>query len=180
MPVDVERVSIGLTSVLVGEDYLEDVALANPFPGFRQDREPAIPVGHLHRQPGLPPVCGLPLLQPRCYPVQSLGSFAGVVRQYGNGQAEALVIEHDVGGRQDQPGNLYRDVMTDHDRESLVGNIVEHLKGAQKRIQLRQAALFLKVDADYGAQVATGLGLDLEEVERLASMSQEDRVKATS
>lgn len=35
-----------------------------------------------------------------------------------------------------QPGNLYRDVMTEEDREHLVGNIVSHLGGAQERIQL--------------------------------------------
>jgi catalase len=70
--------------------------------------------------------------------------------------------------------------MTDTDREHLVGNIVAHLGGAQKRIQLRQTALFFKADPDYGRRVAKGLGLDLKKVKRLASMSQEQRVKATS
>ncbi|MEW5747582.1 MAG: catalase [Candidatus Thermoplasmatota archaeon] len=79
-----------------------------------------------------------------------------------------------------QPGALYRKVMTETDREHLVGNIVAHLGGAQKRIQLRQAALFFKVDPDYGRRVAKGLGLSVKEVEGLAKMSQEDRVKATS
>jgi catalase len=79
-----------------------------------------------------------------------------------------------------QPGNLYRDVMTEQDRENLVGNIVGHLGGAQKRIQLRQTALFFKADLDYGRQVAKGLGLDAKEVEKLAQMSQGDRVKATA
>ncbi|GAI97768.1 unnamed protein product, partial [marine sediment metagenome] len=32
-----------------------------------------------------------------------------------------------------QAGNLYRDVMTGQDRENLIGNIVDHLGGAQKR-----------------------------------------------
>ena len=79
-----------------------------------------------------------------------------------------------------QAGTLYRKVMTDKDRENLVANIVGHIKGAQKRIQLRQAALFTKADADYGERVAKGLGLDVNEVKRLAAMSQEDRVKATA
>ncbi len=79
-----------------------------------------------------------------------------------------------------QPGELYRRVMTDTDRQHLVGNIVAHLGGAKKRIQLRQAAVFYKVDPDYGTRVAKGLGLDLKEVKRLAAMSQEDRVKATA
>ncbi len=79
-----------------------------------------------------------------------------------------------------QAGNLYRHVMTDRHRENLVGNIVDHLSGAQKRIQLRQTALFFKADADYGRRVGEGLGLELEEVERLAGVSQEERAKATS
>ncbi|UCE36438.1 MAG: catalase [Thermoplasmata archaeon] len=78
-----------------------------------------------------------------------------------------------------QPGNLYRDVMTDQDRENLIGNIVDHLGGAQKNLQLRQTALFFKADADYGRRVAAGLKLDIKEVEKLANMSQEERVKAT-
>jgi catalase len=79
-----------------------------------------------------------------------------------------------------QAGALYRKVMTDADREHLVGNIVGHLGGAKKPIQLRQAALFYKADAEYGERVAKGLGLKVEEVKALAAMSQEDRVKATA
>ena len=78
-----------------------------------------------------------------------------------------------------QPGNLYRKVMDDTAREHLVGNIVAHLGGAQKRIQLRQAALFFKADKEYGTRVADGLKLDVKEVERLAGMTQEERVEAT-
>jgi catalase len=79
-----------------------------------------------------------------------------------------------------QAGALYRKVMSDEDRDHLIGNIVAHLVNAQKRLQLRQTALFYKADADYGRRVAEGLGLDVEEVERLAGMSQEERVKATA
>ncbi len=79
-----------------------------------------------------------------------------------------------------QPGDLYRKVMKEQDRENLVGNIVAHLGGAQKRIQLRQTALFYKADADYGERVAKGLKLNADEVKRLAAMSQEERVKATA
>ncbi|NOR60531.1 MAG: catalase [Methanosarcinales archaeon] len=78
-----------------------------------------------------------------------------------------------------QPGNLYRDVMSDQDRENLAGNIIGHLGGAQKRIQLRQTALFFKADQDYGSRVAKGLKLDIKEVENLANMSHDERVKAT-
>ena len=78
-----------------------------------------------------------------------------------------------------QPGDLYRKVMTDQDRDHLIGNIVAHLGNAQKRLQLRQTALFYKADRQYGRRVAEGLGLDLQEIERLHALSQEERVKAT-
>jgi len=78
-----------------------------------------------------------------------------------------------------QPGNLYRDVMTDEARANLVGNIVDHLGSAQKRIQMRQTALFYKADKAYGTRVAQGLNLDVAEVERLANMTQEERAQAT-
>jgi len=78
-----------------------------------------------------------------------------------------------------QAGELFRRVMTDTDRDHLVGNIVAHLGKAQKRIQRRQTAIFFKADPEYGRRVAKGLGLDVKDVERLASMSQEERVKAT-
>lgn len=78
-----------------------------------------------------------------------------------------------------QAGDLYRKVMSDKEREHLVKNIVGHIKGAQKRIQLRQTALFYKADKEYGRRVAEGLGLDRSEIKRLAELSQEERVKAT-
>jgi catalase len=79
-----------------------------------------------------------------------------------------------------QAGNLYRDVMKDEDRDHLIANIAGHLKGAQKRIQLRQTALFYKADPDYGSRVAKELDLNIKKVEKLAEMSQEDRAKATA
>lgn len=79
-----------------------------------------------------------------------------------------------------QPGNLYRNVMTDEARDHLVGNIVDHLGGAQMRIQERQAAVFYKCDADYGTRVAQGLGLNLARVKDLAAMSKQERAAVTS
>ena len=79
-----------------------------------------------------------------------------------------------------QAGDLYRKAMNDMDRDHLIGNIVGHLGNAELRIQLRQAAIFYKADPDYGARVAQGLGLELNKVKALASMSQEERVKATA
>ncbi len=79
-----------------------------------------------------------------------------------------------------QPGELYRRVMTDMDRNHLIGNINTHLCNAQKRIQLRQAAVFYKCDPEYGSRVAEGLGLDVKEVKSLAEMTQDERAEATS
>jgi catalase len=70
--------------------------------------------------------------------------------------------------------------MDGQNKQNLISNIVDHLGGAQKRIQLRQAAVFFKADPDYGRRVAEGLGLDAAEVERLAKMSQEDRAAHTA
>ncbi|MCX5863084.1 MAG: catalase [Deltaproteobacteria bacterium] len=79
-----------------------------------------------------------------------------------------------------QAGNLYRKVMTDQDKKNLINNIVGHLGGAQRRIQLRQTALFFKADPDYGKRIAEGLALDMREVARLANMTKEDRAAATA
>ncbi len=79
-----------------------------------------------------------------------------------------------------QAGNLYRKVMTDQDRTNLIGNIAAHLGNAVKRIQYRQAAVFFKADPDYGRRVAQGLGLEVQEVERLAVMTPEERARATA
>ncbi|MDD4875757.1 MAG: catalase [Dehalococcoidales bacterium] len=79
-----------------------------------------------------------------------------------------------------QAGELYRRVMTDEDRTHLIGNITSHLCNAQKRIQLRQAAVFYKADVEYGRRVAEGLELDVKEVENLARMSQDERTQATN
>jgi len=49
-----------------------------------------------------------------------------------------------------------------------------------KLLKERQTALFFKVDRDYGSRVAEGLGLNVKEIENLARMSQEERVRATS
>jgi catalase len=103
--------------------------------------------------------------------------------------AEPLLIISGVVGRQPyvhpnddfvQAGDLYRKAMTDQDQNNLVGNIVAHLSGAQKRLQLRQAAIFLKAYEEYGRRVAEGLGLDIALVEKLARMTQEERVRATA
>jgi catalase len=58
-----------------------------------------------------------------------------------------------------QPRALYRDVMTDTDREHLVTNIVAHASdNVSDGVQQRVIAYWTAVDADLGARVAAGLG----------------------
>jgi catalase len=58
-----------------------------------------------------------------------------------------------------QPGNLYRQVMSDTDREHLVDNIVGHAsQDVTPQMQERVVAYWSNVDADLGARVAAGLG----------------------
>ncbi len=78
-----------------------------------------------------------------------------------------------------QAGDLYRKVMTEQERDNLIGNIVGHLGGAQRRIQLRQCAIFYKADVEYGTRVAEGLRLDLELVKNLSMLSHGKRAEAT-
>jgi catalase len=75
---------------------------------------------------------------------------------------------------------LYPTDFSDVSKKAL--DYIKQLKegGAQKRIQLRQTAVFYKADPDYGRRVAEGLGLDVKEIERLAAISQEERLKATA
>jgi catalase len=58
-----------------------------------------------------------------------------------------------------QPGTLYREVMSDTDREHLVTNIVGHASDdVGEQMQLRVIAYWTNVDAQLGARVAAGLG----------------------
>jgi catalase len=60
-----------------------------------------------------------------------------------------------------QPGTLYREVMSQTDRDHLVSNIVGHLsQGVERRIQERAVKdYWTKVDTDLGNRVAHDLGM---------------------
>lgn len=79
----------------------------------------------------------------------------------------------------EQPRALYERAMNDSARAHLVRNVVGHLSKAQLRLQLRQTALFYKVHAEFGTRVAEGLGLDQDEVKKLAGLEQAQLVEAT-
>jgi catalase len=57
-----------------------------------------------------------------------------------------------------QPRALYRDVMSDTDREHLATNIIAHAsEGVTPEVQQRVVGYWTNVDAGLGAQVAAGL-----------------------
>lgn len=58
----------------------------------------------------------------------------------------------------EQPGNLFRTVMTDYDRNNLISNMSGHLKGAKREIQERQVKILQQVDPEYAEKVAQNLG----------------------
>ncbi|EPT28871.1 catalase [Toxoplasma gondii TgCatPRC2] len=59
----------------------------------------------------------------------------------------------------EQPGNFYRTVLSEPEREALIGNIAEHLRQARRDIQERQVKIFYKCDPEYGERVARAIGL---------------------
>ncbi|UCH88418.1 MAG: catalase [Thermoplasmata archaeon] len=67
-----------------------------------------------------------------------------------------------------QAGELFRKVMTDSERDHLIGNIVSHLVNAKKELQIRQTAIFYKSDTDYGTRISNNLELDLDEIKKLS------------
>lgn len=77
-----------------------------------------------------------------------------------------------------QAGDRYR-AMDEGERTRLIDNICASLSQAEKRIQYRQTALFLKADAEYGKRIAEKLRLNIREVYKLSRMSQAEREYAT-
>ncbi|HVA37442.1 MAG TPA: catalase [Candidatus Dormibacteraeota bacterium] len=57
-----------------------------------------------------------------------------------------------------QAGDLYR-LQKPDEQERLVGNLVEHLKGARRELQLSVVPNFQKADQTFGDRLARGLGL---------------------
>ena len=79
----------------------------------------------------------------------------------------------------EQVGEFYRRVLNKEDKSHLISNILNSISGVNENIQYRQVALFYKADIEYGTRIANGLNLNINKVEKLASMTQEDRIKST-
>jgi catalase len=58
-----------------------------------------------------------------------------------------------------QAGMLYRDVMSQIDRDHLVSNLIGAMNGVEPLVLERSVNLWRKVDPDLGARVAQGVGL---------------------
>jgi catalase len=67
-----------------------------------------------------------------------------------------------------QPGDLYRKVMNDEERQRLIDNIVGHMSQitSPKRDEIinRQLCHFFRADPEYGQRVADGLGVDVNKI----------------
>jgi catalase len=71
--------------------------------------------------------------------------------------AQTLHSEDDDYG---QPGSLYREVLTERDRDHLADNLIGHLgNDVSREVRVRAVAHWQKVDADLGARLLDGLGI---------------------
>src|SRR6266540_4597092 len=58
-----------------------------------------------------------------------------------------------------QPGNLWRDVLSDADRDHLVSNVVKHMSNeVELAVQARALERWRQVDPELGARIAKGIG----------------------
>lgn len=80
----------------------------------------------------------------------------------------------------EQPNALYSQVMTDEERERFIGNVVASMAEVPERIQLRSLVMFYNMNESCADKMARALNLDLSKVEKLATLSYEDLVKATA
>lgn len=78
-----------------------------------------------------------------------------------------------------QPGNLFR-LMTDEKRKLLIENTAFDMMPVTDNIKYRHAAHCYLADERYGKLLAEALALDISKVVHLASMSEQDRLKATA
>ena len=78
-----------------------------------------------------------------------------------------------------QPGNLYR-LMTEDKRALLIANTAEDMMPVTVNIKYRHAAHCYLADKEYGTRLSEAMCLDLNEVVRLAAMSEKERLLATA
>ena len=77
-----------------------------------------------------------------------------------------------------QPGNLYR-LMSEEKRALLVSNTAEDMATVTENIKYRHAAHCYLAEKEYGERLAKAMNLNLNEVVRLSSLSEQERLYAT-
>lgn len=78
-----------------------------------------------------------------------------------------------------QPGALYR-LMTEDKKALLISNTVTDIMSVTENVKYRHAAHCYLADKDYGTRIAEGLHLDMKEVQKLAAMTEPERLAATT
>jgi catalase len=62
-----------------------------------------------------------------------------------------------------QPGDMFRDVMNEEQKEHLMDNFADDMEPVDEKIQKRQLVHFYKADSRWGRGVAERLGIDIED-----------------
>jgi catalase len=138
----------------IGPNYLQ-LPINRPKSAVNSyNKDGAMRYEHAGAQPVYAPNSyGGPAADPQANPDASWQADGEIVRT-----AQALHSEDDDYG---QAGTLYREILSDTDREHLVANIVGHLgTDVERDVQERAVAHWRQVDADLGQWIASGIGLD--------------------
>lgn len=77
-----------------------------------------------------------------------------------------------------QAGDLYR-LMTEDKKQLLIENTAGNISGVTKNVQIRHVVHCYLADCDYGKRMADALGFAMEEVEKLAKLSNQELLDAT-
>ena len=66
-----------------------------------------------------------------------------------------------------QPRELYKKVMNDYDREHLIKNTADHMKGVSKDILEKAVKIYWQIDPDYGERIAKAVGVKVPNMAKL-------------
>ena len=77
-----------------------------------------------------------------------------------------------------QPGDLWR-LLEEDKKALLIKNTANDIGPVTDNVKLRHCAHCYKADPEYGMRLTEALGLDVEEVKRLAALGYVERMAAT-
>ena len=138
----------------IGANYLQLPINRPQSPVHTYNKDGAMRYDHTGGAPVYAPNSyGGPRAEPSRYPDPSWDATGEIVRT-----AQELHSEDDDYG---QAGALYREVLSQADRQNLASNIADHMSdGVDREVQLRAVEHWYKVDGELGANIAAGLGLE--------------------